>query len=408
MGHRKGLHRMSLSANVDVLIFGGGIAGLWTLARLRTLGYSAALIERRFLGGVQTPASQGIIHGGIKYALDGSASAASEAIAAMPALWRDCLAGKGELDLRAVRVLSQAQYLWAQGVLTSRVRGFFAAKALRSRVVRLTGAERPEAFRNAQFRGAVLRLDEPVLDLRSLIDALSKLCGEAVYRSAGDARITWETGATPSVSLGTENGDWIEVQARSLVLAAGSGNAELLAMLGRDRPPMQLRPLHMVMLQGALPKLHAHCLGASVNPRLTITSYPSVRGNVVWYLGGELAESGAGRSQTEQVICAQRELRELLPWIELRDVRWATLRVNRAEERQPLRRRPVDCCVARDAGVITVWPTKLAFAPRAVARVLDSLRQLGISPQPGNTEPLAGLPRPAQAPLPWEAEEKWI
>ena len=66
--------------HIDILIFGGGIAGLWTLARLRKEGYSCLLLESNSLGAGQTIASQGIIHGGIKYALTGQASAASKAL----------------------------------------------------------------------------------------------------------------------------------------------------------------------------------------------------------------------------------------------------------------------------------------------------------------------------------------
>ncbi|MFN3402304.1 MAG: FAD-dependent oxidoreductase, partial [Ferrovibrio sp.] len=40
--------------DVDVAILGGGIAGLWLLARLKRAGYSALLIEREALGAGQT------------------------------------------------------------------------------------------------------------------------------------------------------------------------------------------------------------------------------------------------------------------------------------------------------------------------------------------------------------------
>ena len=56
---------------VDVLIIGGGIAGLWTLACLQKAGYKAVLLESQSLGHGQTRYAQGIIHGGTKYALSG-------------------------------------------------------------------------------------------------------------------------------------------------------------------------------------------------------------------------------------------------------------------------------------------------------------------------------------------------
>ena len=69
----------------DIAILGGGIAGLWLLNLLAKRGYSVLLIEKEALGSGQTIASQGMIHGGIKYALGGFLSDASETISAMPA-----------------------------------------------------------------------------------------------------------------------------------------------------------------------------------------------------------------------------------------------------------------------------------------------------------------------------------
>ncbi|MBT8429591.1 MAG: FAD-dependent oxidoreductase, partial [Gammaproteobacteria bacterium] len=65
---------------LDIAIFGGGIAGLWTLARLRQAGYRVALFERLAIGGIQSIASQGIIHGGTKYALTGKLTGSAMAI----------------------------------------------------------------------------------------------------------------------------------------------------------------------------------------------------------------------------------------------------------------------------------------------------------------------------------------
>ena len=87
------------------------------------------------------------------------------------------------------------------------------------------------------------------------------------------------------------------LQAQRYILAAGEGNADLMAMLGgaaRDTlPAMQTRPLHMVHLQMTAPDpAFVHCIGDSfgMTPRLTITSHPDGAGGWVWYLGGEIAE----------------------------------------------------------------------------------------------------------------------
>ena len=55
----------------DVVIIGAGIAGLWLHNRLNQMGFHAILLENDTIGNAQTLSSQGIIHGGAKYALNG-------------------------------------------------------------------------------------------------------------------------------------------------------------------------------------------------------------------------------------------------------------------------------------------------------------------------------------------------
>ena len=139
---------MSHSLSTDILIVGGGIAGLWLNARLRRLGYATLLVENASLGGGQSLKSQGIIHGGAKYALHGALTGASEAIADMPRRWREAIEGSGELDLLGVRLLSEAHYLWSPGSLAGNLTSFFASKAVRGRVDQVKGEQLPPALQH--------------------------------------------------------------------------------------------------------------------------------------------------------------------------------------------------------------------------------------------------------------------
>ena len=91
---------------LDVVIFGGGSAGLWLLDELRRGGYGALLLEAGRLGSGQTVASQGIIHGGLKYSLGGLLTPSASAVRDMPTMWRRCLAGERAPDL------SSSRYWW--------------------------------------------------------------------------------------------------------------------------------------------------------------------------------------------------------------------------------------------------------------------------------------------------------
>ncbi len=384
---------MKRSYSVDLLIFGGGIAGLWTLLCARQAGYQALLLENHALGGVQSIASQGIIHGGTKYALGGSVTASTRAIGDMPGIWRDALAGRGDMDLSGVRLLSGHQYLWSSGSLTSSLASLLASKLMQSRVAPLARDEHPPPFDVSGFRGRLYRLEEPVLDTASLMKGLADQARP--WCCLYDAE-SMEIRNNNTVVVGN-----LEISPCRVLLVAGKGNAALMERWGMTVPRMQLRPLHMLMARGKLPPVHAHCLGASANPRLTITSYPLEGEESVWYLGGELAETGVTRDPAAQIAEARAELERLLPWMDFTPLQWATLPIDRAEVATPGGKRPDDCYLGGDGSVMVAWPTKLAFAPRLADRVLERLAQEGVQASEQETPPL-DLPAPPLAPLPWE------
>ncbi|WP_313740337.1 FAD-dependent oxidoreductase [Pseudomonas sp.] len=387
---------MPTAMSTDILIVGAGVAGLWLNARLRQLGYSTLLVERATLGGEQTIKSQGIIHGGTKYALHGALSGASEAISDMPRRWREALAGTGELDLSATRLLSEAHYLWSPGTLAGNLTSFFASKAVRGRVDQVKGEQLPPALQDRAFKGKVYRLAELVVDVPSLLSNLAHLAGDSLL--AGE-RISPLREGDELVGLQVDDR---AIKAQRIVLSAGAGSEQLLRELGLQQPSMQRRPLHMVMVKGPnLKPLYAHCLGGGPKPRITVTSHPAADGQWVWYLGGDLAEAeGVAREQAAQIAAAQKEIAHLLPWVDQAPLRWATLRVDRAEPAQSGLVRPDNAFLAEQQRLLVGWPTKLALAPDFSDRVLASLRRDGIAPSAHEVP--ADLPRPAAGVPAWE------
>ncbi|MCQ4256988.1 NAD(P)/FAD-dependent oxidoreductase [Stutzerimonas stutzeri] len=387
---------MSESLSTDILIVGGGVAGLWLNARLRRLGYSTLLVDKGVLGGGQSVKSQGIIHGGTKYALSGALTGASEAIADMPRRWREALEGKGELDLSGVRLLSDAHYLWSPGTLTGNLTSFFASKAVRSRVGQVKGDELPPALQDPRFKGKVYRLSELVLDVPSLIQRLAELAGDGLVK-ADSVEPLRENGELTGLLV-----DGRPINAQRIVLTAGAGNAELLNGLDLAQPAMQKRPLHMVIVKApSLKALYAHCLGGGSKPRITVTAHPAADGEWVWYLGGDLAEAGGvARDEAAQIAAAKRELAELVPWINLSAAKWATLRIDRAEPAQSALARPDNAFLAEQGRLLVGWPTKLALSPDFADRVEAALKRDGIRPKPHKVLP--ELPRPAITGPFWE------
>lgn len=393
----------------DVAIFGGGVAGLWLLAELRQQGYQTLLFETDALGAGQTHFAQGIIHGGTKYALMGKLTASSEAISAMPKIWRDSINGNSHIDLTKVKVLSNNQCMWSNNALSSRLAGFFASKLMRSRTEELVGLARPKIFQNGLFKGNVYNLDEPVLDTASITRALAEpnLNSIMYLKSLPDFN---KLNNTVFKVKDNDSNEW-NIETKQCVLMAGQGNQALLKAMNINnkkniKPEMQLRPLKMVMLRGNLPeKIYAHCLEANINPRLTITSHEDSNGAIVWYMGGKIAEEGIKRNNEEQIEIAKKELNSLMPWLDFSQSQWACLDINRAEPSMDKGKRPDTSFLYVDNNVITAWPTKLALAPKLASDVIDELKKNNVTGSGLVNFPSFAIPN--YAPLPWQEESRW-
>ncbi len=392
--------------HTDVTIIGGGIAGLWLLNRLRNDGYTALLFEHQALGGGQTVASQGMIHGGIKYTLNGALSGASEAIAGMPEHWRRCLRGEGDVDLRGGQILSDHFYLWSAKGAAAKLTTFLASKATRGRVDRVRGTDLPALLKNPRFKGSVYKLVDMVLDVPSLIQILANRVANHIYLLDWQRAQLLTNNATGMTELRIA-GDMeiLNVTGRAMVLTAGQGNEALLQQAGATLPIMQRRPLQQVMVKHRhLQPFYGHCLGTDTTPRLTISSHPCADGGQVWYLGGALAEKGVDLTPEALINNARNELAALLPWVELCDAQWATLAIDRAEPRQRNLARPDQAFADWATGcsnVIAAWPTKLTLAPNLSTTVIDLLQQRGIRPD-SRPCPELPLPGPPLALAPWQ------
>lgn len=368
--------------STDVVIIGAGIAGLWLHHRLNDLGYHALLLESGQIGQGQTLSSQGIIHGGSKYALNGILSKASQVISTMPALWKACLDGQGEIDLSAVSKLADHQLLWSKDKLSSKMVSFFASKALRSRMQTIAQKDRPAFFADPTFKGTLYELDEPVLDVPSLLSELVRPWHQRMLAVPANTSYQWQRSGTAVQSLLI--GDEYQIDAQQFVLTAGEGNETILASLQQSSPEMQRRPLQMVLCKSTqadkpLPMIYAHSLGSGSKPIATISSHRDKTGNVVWYIGGNIAEEGVGKPADTLIEEAKQLLTDILPWVDLPELEWATHPVNRAEPKQSSLSRPDTAFVSTTNNLHVCWPTKLALAPDLADQALAALDKAGLT-----------------------------
>ncbi|MBW7911262.1 MAG: FAD-dependent oxidoreductase [Alphaproteobacteria bacterium] len=378
----------------DAVIFGGGIAGLWLANTLLRAGYNVILFEKDTLGGRQTLASQGMIHGGQKYTLEGAVTQHASSIARMPERWEACLGGYGEIDLTSVKFLSENQIMWPAGSLLSDVAVFGAAQLVNAATTKLKQPEIPDALKapGKKFKGSVYSMPEKVLDTRTLVQALAAPLKGRLFK--GDVSEILPDGQA------AVNG--VVMQAQMLIFTAGTGNEDAFKMLKIEKRLSQRRPLRQVMVRPLPEPLYGHGIVGKPKPRMTVTAHPNGRDGYVWYLGGNIAEEGAKMNEDETLQFARKELESVFPHIDWSDKQWATWAGDRAEPYDEEGHLPPGPFVQQRGRVMVAWPTKLTFAPALADRMMDKLRERKIMPE-YKTEPPADKFASAEVGrYPWE------
>lgn len=394
---------MAAPHRLDVLILGGGAAGLWLLDDLHRQGYSAALVEAGALGSGQTIASQGIIHGGLKYALNGKAGSAARAIRDMPLRWRRSLAGEVEPDLSGTRRRAEYCCIWATAGMRSRLGLLGASLGLAVKPIPLNRETRPVLLQD--WKGPVLRLGEQVIEPGSFLQILADRHLTRILRVDGPQGVDINaspTGEIREVALRCPGGKEMLIQPDQVVLAAGEGNSRIRNRLGLPVEHIQRRPLQMVMLRGEMPAMNGHCI-RNASPWLTITSTRDHADRMVWQIGGQVAEDTARSTASVAINRAREDLTHALPSLDLSTAQFATYLAERAEGTSS-GRRPDRPTTFIDGNVITVWPTKLALVP-----MLSDMIQEDLKP-PANHPPFQGpqgWPTASVAIPPWEMESTW-
>lgn len=390
---------------LDAVIVGGGAAGLWLLDRLSRQGCHVLLLEARALGAGQTLASQGIIHGGLKYTLKGLMTPSAKSIRGMPNVWRNALLGRETPNLTHTRLRSECCYLWRTDGLTSWAGMLGARLGLQVKPETLSPEDRPAAL--AHVSGVVARLAEQVICPASFVGDLLRQYRDRILRIDGHDGLQFELnspGEVRAVRITSTTGGETTLFPRHVVFTAGEGNLRLRKLAGLDDAVMQRRPLHMTLARGELPALAGHCVDGA-RTRVTITSDVDAAGLTVWQIGGQVAEDGVKMSPLELTAHVRSELQHVLPGVSFEELEWSTYQVDRAEGLTSSGGRPETIQVLCAGNVTTGWPTKLALAP-ALAEEIAARISAEASSRLFDPSPLADWPRPAVALLPWDEPKR--
>ena len=382
-------------SSFDIVICGGGGAGLWLLNVLKNAGYSVLLVEKHSLGGIQTAASQGMIHGGQRYMLGNNFSIHAESVSTLPARWDSCLCGQGEIDLRGVHILSDTQVMWPTGNGLSFFAVNTASYLVRAKTRILSGREVPEALSGLNV--PIYELPEKVLDVASLVEVLSAPHKDSMHIGSVD---TLSRDGSLVVSGN-------KVNAQVIICVAGLGNEEFLTLLQADKKSSQRRPLRQFMVKTISQPLYGHAITTSYKPRATVTSHPLPSGGYVWYLGGAIADDTLDLANDEAIAYAKQEINNIFPHLDWSDKVWATWYGYRAEAYSKNGRLPDGPVIQEYGNTVVAWPTKLTLVPLLGDKILNLLTNRRISPKhtPSNSF-RQNIPAVSPFPfLPWNMVE---
>ena len=391
----------------DLVIVGAGVAGLWLTNLLKTMGYNCILLENNAVGSKQTINSQGMLHSGVKYALQGTVTADTKAIKDAPFLWQQALLNNSPIKLTKNCILADHQLLWSNNKLYSKDANFFVSKVLQSTVTQLMPDNFPEPFVTNKFNGSIYKLNETVLNLsntlQELLDPIKEIC---IKTNSINLELELNDDSISKFSVDIQ-GERFLLSAKKYIFTAGEG-IQQFATLFKNSPKMQTRPLNMVALKAkSLPMLYGHNIGLQQVPNLTISSHKTSDDHVIWHCGGKIAEDGVTLSTEQQIKAFQSTLKSIFPWMEFNnpEYSWGNFSINRAENLRADGKKPTHATWFPLNNVIFAWPTKLVLAPMMADDIVKYLQQnrsfdLKESSNKTNLDLLKKLPKPEIA-TPW-------
>ena len=238
-----------MARSPDIVIFGAGIAGLWLFNYLKKLKYDTVLFEKNDIGGFQSIASQGIIHSGLKFSLAGKINTLADSISKMPERWKNALNGDGEIDLSGAHIHTQSQQLLIPSGFMGGVTKLITQKALGCTLEKTI----PDHIKNTGFTGSIVSMNEPVIDVPSVIHALAEPYKDHIKKTDGD----------PFEFLNQH-----DINPKAIIFTSAAANQDIASAHNHDKGlETQQRPLLQGMIKNAPFPLYAHFVGKTRQAR---------------------------------------------------------------------------------------------------------------------------------------------
>jgi glycine/D-amino acid oxidase-like deaminating enzyme len=354
---------------VDVLIAGGGVAGMLVATKLCEQGFRCVLIEPSALAAEQSGHSHGYIH-------------------------------RGYIYLRAedylVRQLRSAREQWEEyiskptqvvpcskdsliGFMNGEVAKYATQtwRAAELPLNEINESEWPSALKQTPLT-AVYRTDEQSFDFtRVMLNLLARMktC-KLVHGSV--VRLSIRKMECCSVEIQVQ-GNSHRVKARYVVLAAGRGTAEILSnTLGKFRSVPNVRTSYMLVLKGEALEPISAILPEHQFYGLFMVSRQDTQG-AVWLVSNYLSYGGlcgdrdvAARTWTRATL---KTLDKIFPMLKDANISCGIYVAPKAEFRRDPERLP-EGKIAEKIGlqnVLAIWPTKLTLSPLIAIEVVEQI-----------------------------------
>lgn len=368
--------------DIDVLIIGGGIQGLWLLNDLTRVGYNVLLLEKSKLGGDQTLHSHGFLHQGYGY----TNAEMARRLKTTTQRWNVFI------KERCIPI-PQAPSLYGFTSLANSLlwRGKWAEAGLQAREYqKLT-------FMEKGLLRKVFETDEKWLNTAGVIKCLAAPVEQAIIHGEVERiRYSPDKDVIESVDIIVNNQRFL-LACKFVVLAAGRGNIHLLRMVNsayiqnKAEKVKQLRKSLMLVIKGNGKLLDL----ALVVPDLWlfIVSRRDKNGDNIWLASYDVDPAYDEKQDTDpdqsRVQDTTTALFAILPQLfgrqNVRTMQWGVYTGLKAEARN------IEITTKVETGqvltphewvietfaqnIYAIWPTKLTLAPEAsqalVFRLLD-------------------------------------